>query len=155
MAESSFHNHNLDVTLWSCNTRNWKVNFRISPVGGQSLRLIPVLLQVNGPCDRTLWNFVCNDFYTQRALYKRKPTGSRIGLHIYTNNDGQFVQAGCVGTAEISTKVTWSFSRIVVLRTPPSPPPSRARQILLRPTFLFPKSPRRSIAPASVYGHID
>jgi len=68
-AESFSHNHNLDVTLWSCNTRNWKLNFRISAVAGQSQRLIPVLLQVNGPCDRTLWHFVCNDvLFTKENL---------------------------------------------------------------------------------------
>jgi hypothetical protein len=101
MAESFLHNHNLDVTLWNCNTRNCKLNFRILAVARQSQRLIPVLLQVNGPCDRTLCYFVCNNSYIQLALYKRNPTGSRIGLHIYTNNDGQFVQTGCVGTTEI------------------------------------------------------
>jgi len=101
MADSFLHNHNLDGTRWSCDTRNCKLNFRISAAAGQSQRLIPVLLQVNGPCDRTLWYFVCNSSYIQPPLYKRNPTGSRIGLHIYTNNDGQFVQAGCVGTTEI------------------------------------------------------
>jgi hypothetical protein len=42
------------------------------------------------------------------------------------------VLAGCVGTTEIWTKVTWSFSRIVVL------PPPLPLKILLRPTFYIP-----------------
>ena len=78
---------------------------------------------------------------------------SRIALHIYTNNDGQFVQDCCIGGAEISTKVTWSFSRIVVHRTPPHRTRAQPKPVQVQ-LFSYAKSPKALNSPsARVWSH--
>lgn len=74
-----------------------------------------VFLQVSGPYNRTLRRFLWNNslfsYQTSTSLQKR----SRIGLHVYTHNGGQFVQSNmCVGlSSELRSLGHFPGSQIV------------------------------------------
>jgi hypothetical protein len=147
MPESFLHNHSLDVTVGLRHKETWNW---ISGYQRQKGSYNEAFQFCYTPVDLTTEPYGSLSVTTPTSdifLYKRKCTGSRIGLHMYTNNDGKFVQSTCVGRTELWTKVTWLFSRIVVLRPRPPPhPPPPADQILLPPTLFTPSLPRRWIA---------